>query len=162
MIMKRHVIPMRFEYLDQVLEIERACFKDPWPRIAFLAELEHPWSWFRIVGPVSRHSGMERLEGFTICWMLPGDLHLLNLAVDPEYRRQGLAGMMLNHVMDNFARKGGGLVNLEVRRSNQAAQELYLSFGFKVVGRRSNYYRRDNEDAIIMTRLVENTSDQDG
>ena len=106
------------------------------------------------MGPKGKNGGLRKLEGFTICWMLPGDLHVLNLAVAPDCRRMGLAGLMLNSVLDGFTRKGGGLVNLEVRESNLAAQQLYLSFGFKVVGRRPNYYRREREDAIVMTRLV--------
>ena len=100
---------MRARWLERVLEIERVCFKDPWPRSAFLAELEHPWSWFRIVGPGDRNGGLKKLEGFSICWMLPGDLHVLNLAVAPDSRRLGLAGLLLENVMDGFARRGGGV-----------------------------------------------------
>ncbi len=160
--MERKVVPMQIKYLDRVLEIERLCFKDPWPRTAFLAELEHPWSWFRIVGPKDKGGRIRRLEGFTICWMLPGDLHILNLAIAPECRRLGLAGLLLDNVMNGFARRGGGLVNLEVRESNRAAQRLYLSFDFQVVGRRPNYYRRDHEDAIVMTRMIDNLGAQNG
>jgi ribosomal-protein-alanine N-acetyltransferase len=58
------------------------------------------------------------------------------------------------HCLDVFADQGGGLVNLEVRESNRAAQELYRSMGFSTVGRRRQYYRRSNEDAILMLREV--------
>jgi ribosomal-protein-alanine N-acetyltransferase len=146
--------PMRLEYLDQVLAVERASFKDPWPPASFLAEIEHPWSWFRVIGSGRTAGGLSRVDGFIICWVIVSDMHLLNLAVLPERRRRGLAGMLLENALVDFARQGGGLVSLEVRPSNLAAQELYLSFGFEKVGRRRQYYRRDNEDAILMARRV--------
>jgi ribosomal-protein-alanine N-acetyltransferase len=145
---------MRLEYLEQVLAVEKASFKDPWPAVSFVAEIEHPWSWFRVIGNGRRDGGLGRVYGFIICWVILTDMHLLNLAVLPERRRLGLAGMLLENALADFARKGGGIVNLEVRPSNLAAQELYRSFGFEEVGRRRQYYRRDNEDAILMARRV--------
>ncbi len=146
--------PMRPEYLEQVLAVEKASFKDPWPAVSFAAEIEHPWSWFRVIGTGRKDGGLGRVDGFIICWVVLTDMHLLNLAVLPERRRLGLAGMLLENALADFARKGGGMVNLEVRPSNLAAQELYRSFGFEEVGRRRQYYRRDNEDAILMARRV--------
>jgi ribosomal-protein-alanine N-acetyltransferase len=153
--MLRRIEAMKLEYLGQVMDIERASFKDPWPPASFAAEIEHPWSWFRVIGPQAKPGGLSRVEGYIICWVILDDMHLLNLAVLPEQRRKGLAEMLLDNVFSEFARLGGGLVSLEVRPSNLAAQELYRSSGFEVVGRRKQYYRRDNEDAILMARHVE-------
>jgi ribosomal-protein-alanine N-acetyltransferase len=152
--MRRRIETMRLEYLDQVLCIEQASFKSPWPTASFAAEIQHPWSWFKVIGPARKTGGLSRVDGFIICWVILSDMHLLNLAITPEYRRQGLASTMLTDALTNFARDGGGYVSLEVRPSNVAAQELYRSFGFKVVGRRKQYYRSDNEDAIIMALEV--------
>lgn len=152
--MSRQIETMRLDYLNQVLVIEQASFKDPWPPVSFVAEIEHPWSWFRVIGPGGKAGGLERVEGYIICWVILSDMHLLNLAVLPERRRRGLAGMLLENALADFARAGGGLVNLEVRPSNVAAQKLYRAFGFEEVGRRKRYYRRDNEDAILMARQV--------
>jgi [ribosomal protein S18]-alanine N-acetyltransferase len=156
--MKMRVVPMKEKYLDRILVIEKASFGDPWPPTAFLSELQHPWSWFRVAGKPDGASGVEEPHGFIICWMLPSDMHLLNLAVLPEQRRNGIGGLLLQGALDAFAEAGGGLVSLEVRPSNHAAQQMYHSFGFKVVGRRPGYYRRDHEDAIVMARRIKNTA----
>jgi len=152
--MKPRIETMRPEYLDQVLSIEQASFKNPWPPASFAAEIQHPWSWFRVIGPAKKSGGLSRVDGFIICWVILSDMHLLNLAITPEYRRQGLASTMLTGALADFAREGGGYVSLEVRPSNLAAQELYRSFGFEAVGRRKQYYRSDNEDAIVMALEV--------
>jgi ribosomal-protein-alanine N-acetyltransferase len=153
--MRKRIETMRPEYLEQVLGIEQSGFKNPWPSSAFVAEIQHPWSWFKVIGPPKKSGGLSRVDGFIICWVILSDMHLLNLAVTPEYRRRGLGATLLEDALADFARQGGGYVSLEVRPSNVAAQELYRAFGFKVVGRRKQYYRSDNEDAIIMALEVE-------
>jgi ribosomal-protein-alanine N-acetyltransferase len=151
--MERSIFQMTAAYLDAVLQIEHESFQDPWPAEAFLSELTQPWSYFKLIG-VPRTQAASPVDGFVICWMLPGDLHVLNLAIARNHRRQGLGRRLMFHCLEVFARRGGGLVNLEVRESNRVAQELYLSIGFSIVGRRKQYYRRDNEDAILMLREV--------
>lgn len=139
--------------LPAVEEIERACFIDPWPTSAFLAELKHSWSWFQVV-QADEAEQKEQLRGYIICWMIPGDMHLLNLAVHPDWRRRGIGSALLNLAMNDFAGRGGGTVYLEVRRSNLAAQRVYRRLGFTEVGRRPGYYRRRREDALVMARWV--------
>jgi ribosomal-protein-alanine N-acetyltransferase len=152
--MKRRIEIMRPGYLEQVQAIEEASFKNAWPPASFAAEIQHPWSWFKVIGPAGKSGGLSRVDGFIICWVILSDMHLLNLAVKPEHRRRGLAATLLADALADFAREGGGYVSLEVRPSNKAAQALYGSFGFKAVGRRKQYYRADNEDAIIMALEV--------
>jgi len=153
--MAQRIEAMKIEYLDQVLVIEKASFKDPWPPTSFVAEIEYPWSWFRVIGPPRKVGGLSRVDGFIICWVIARNMHLLNLAVLSERQRKGKGAMLVQDALSEFARRGGGYVSLEVRPSNRAAQELYRSFGFEVVGRLEQYYRRDNEDAIVMAREVE-------
>ncbi|MBW1872255.1 MAG: ribosomal protein S18-alanine N-acetyltransferase [Deltaproteobacteria bacterium] len=148
------IISMEEKYIDRVLCIERTCFRDPWPASAFLSELRHPWSHFRLVGSQGKQGGIEQVKGFVIFWMLPGDLHLLNLAVVPDHRRHGIGTMLIRSGLDDFAKNGGGLVSLEVRASNLAAKKMYLTQGFKVVGCRPGYYRKEKEDAIVMTKKI--------
>ena len=142
-------------YLDGIMRVEQACFSDPWSRGAFEAELEHGWSWFRVAGPL-RGDGqaIELVQAFHIAWFLEGEMHVLNLAVDPAARRQGLARALLEEGLEEFAGRGGGLVHLEVRRSNVAAKRLYQSYGFQPVGIRKGYYRKEKEDAIVMLLAV--------
>ena len=153
--MPQRIETMKIEYLDQVMVIEKASFKDPWPPTTFMAEIEYPWSWFRVIGPPRKAGGLSRVNGFIICWVISRDMHLLNLAVLPGQYRKGIGGMLLENALSDFARLDGRYVSLEVRPSNRAAQELYRSFGFEVVGRLKQYYRRDNEDAIVMARYME-------
>ena len=150
-VMERQILTMRETYLEQVLAIEKASFKDPWPRAAFTAEFSHPWSRFLVIGEKQGVGFIQEVEGFIICWMFAesgrvdgGDLHLLNLAVLPERRRSGVAKILLQKVIDDFAEVGGGTISLEVRSSNKVAKALYMSSGFSVVGLRQGYYRKEN------------------
>ncbi len=152
--MKTCIVDMDLDYLEEVMTIEQACFRDPWPRSAFINELQHPWSRFRIAGLREGAGGLNVLQGFIICWQLPGDLHLLNLAVEPRFRRKGIGSLMLLGALDDFAAAGGGLVNLEVRQSNLAAREMYRAHGFSEVGCRPGYYQHQKENAIVMTRKL--------
>ena len=152
------IIRVQEKHLETVLVIEQESFHDPWSFESFRAELDHPWSRFCLIGPPDRGKGLKEISGYIICWILPGDLHLLNLAVGQPFRRQGLAKRLLEHSMNEFGEAGGGLVSLEVRRSNLAAQNLYTVFGFQVVGVRRGYYRNDNEDALVMARHVDESA----
>ena len=137
--------------LDDILRVEKACFKDPWAASSFLAEMEHPWSFFRVLGPAGAQGpGPTKILAFHIAWFLEGEMHILNLAVNPAFRGQGLGRVLLKDGLEAFASRGGGLVHLEVRRSNLAALGLYHGFEFKAVGIREGYYQREKEDAIIM------------
>jgi ribosomal-protein-alanine N-acetyltransferase len=80
---------------------------------------------------------------------------VINVAVVPGVRKAGLGKRLLKEALDTFAARGGGMVGLEVRISNQAAQTLYRSFGFSVVGTRPGYYRKENEDALVMVCRIE-------
>ncbi len=137
--------------MDDILCVEKACFKDPWAASSFLAEMEHPWSFFRVLGPAGAQGReLTKIIGFHIAWFLDGEMHILNLAVEPASRGQGMSRVLLTDGLEAFASRGGGTVHLEVRRSNLAAQGLYHGFGFKAVAIREGYYRREKEDAIVM------------
>src|SRR5216683_3224520 len=80
------------------------------------------------------------------------ELHINNLAVLPAYRRAGIGSALLTHVLDEGARMGARRATLEVRRSNEAARQLYERFGFSVVGVRQGYYSNPVEDALVLWR----------
>ncbi|MBN2493469.1 MAG: ribosomal protein S18-alanine N-acetyltransferase [Deltaproteobacteria bacterium] len=140
---------MKARFLRQVLAIERASFADPWPPSAFVAEMQHVWSWFKVAGPAGE-GGPAQVDAFIIAWMLKGEMHLLNIAVSPPRRRHGLARAMLSDAFSAFSNDGGGLVSLEVRPSNGSALGLYTGLGFRQIGLRRGYYHKQNEDAIVM------------
>ncbi len=139
--------PMAERDLDEVLAIERMSFSNPWTDVMFLAELrENPFARFLIA------ARDDAIVGYVGGWVIVDELHLLNLAVHPDCRRQGLAGQLVDHL---FRDGEGGITkaSLEVRRSNRTAIALYERFGFHAVGVRSRYYTDPCEDALVMEWL---------
>ena len=78
--------------------------------------------------------------------LAPGECEILNLAVAPDYRRQGVAHALLAALLESFS----GAIYLEVRASNTAARSLYKSLGFEEVTARSEYYQNPSEAAIVL------------
>ena len=127
-----------------LVALERRCFSDPWSENSFREALDSPWS-FGLVA----HSG-QALAGYLIAREVAGTGEVLNLAVAPEFRRRGVGGALLEEGLDAFRLRGASEVFLEVRESNQSAQALYLSAGFRPVGQRAGYYRNPKEDALVL------------
>lgn len=94
----------------------------------------------------------EQVCGYGIVSMALDEAHLLNLCIAPERRRQGLAELLLGHVIDEVCVRGMDRLFLEVRPSNRGALALYRRRGFRVIGRRPGYYPAEDgrEDATIM------------
>lgn len=135
------------EELDLLYEIETASYPNPWPLDAFRRELKLPFS--RILAARSSHEGPPLL-GYCVLWVIRDEAHILNLAVHPDARRQGVASAMLRSGIDAARSAGARILYLEVRKSNDAAQNLYEGFGFKQVGVRPRYYEDNREDALVM------------
>ena len=138
---------MRPQDLRQVLEIERCSFENPWTSALFLQELRIPFSRIVVVRPAG--GAEEPIAGYLCRWHVADEIHVLNVAVHPQYRRLRLGSVLLEEALREARAVGAEAVTLEVRRSNEPAQRLYLVFGFEEVGVRRNYYGR-GEDALIM------------
>jgi ribosomal-protein-alanine N-acetyltransferase len=137
---------MRPEDLDEVLAIERASFTMPWSRGAFLYEMQQN----RVARCWVGRDDDGRVAGYLCLWEVADEVHITNVAVRPNVRRQGIARALLSSVLDNARARAFKIVVLEVRPSNHNALTLYESFGFKVVGRRHGYYYDTGEDALVM------------
>ena len=145
--------------LPRVMQIERDAFAHPWSEDLFRRELTHTWSTILIATGAAR-TGATGLQagaqpdqgilGFVICWRVHDELHVLNLAVAVEARRRGVARALMLEATEQAHRSGAVLATLEVRRSNEGAQALYRSLGYRQVGIRPNYYQDEGEDAIVM------------
>ena len=134
--------------IDAILSIEQASFTNPWTREMYLAELKNEGvSFFDL----ARDKG-RRIVGFCSFWRVLDELHINNLAVVPECRRQGIASALLRRVLNEAARFGIRRTMLEVRQSNAPARQLYEKFGFVVAGTRSKYYTNPIEDALVLWR----------
>ncbi len=131
-----------------ILDIERRSFPTPWRSAMFREELKRAVSHLWI---------LERdgaCLGYVCFWTLPGELHLLNLAVHPDERRQGLGRLLVGSMLRSGVSQGAETAWLEVRPSNSAARGLYGRLGFTEKGRRPRYYRDSGEDAIVMSLEV--------
>ena len=84
-------------------------------------------------------------------WLLPGAIDIHNIAVHGDFRRKGVARLLLQKVLDEAERQSITRVMLEVRKSNLPAQQLYEAVGFSTTGIRKGYYSDDGEDALAMT-----------
>ena len=133
--------------LDQVLQVEAACFLHPWSAEAFRRELEHGWSTILVATE-------GRIVGFLIFWLVHDEIHILNVATDPPHRRRGVARLLLAETGRRAAAADCALITLEVRRSNLAGLALYAQLGYERTAVRKGYYEAENEDAIVMTRQL--------
>ena len=127
------------------MEIERLSFRTPWLRQAFAEELARPWARVEVLHDAGRP------VAFADYWLVADELHILNIATHPEARRQGHGARLLRHILEVARQASYKTVELEVRRSNLAAQALYRRFQFQQVGIRPRYYEDNDEDAILMS-----------
>ena len=137
--------PMTTADLEEVMMIERASFHYPWSPGFFRQEMQ-------VACARSILAEIEgQIVGYTLFWLLPGAIDIHNIAVHIDYRRRGIARLLLSKVVTEAQRQSVIRVMLEVRRSNLAAQKLYESVGFFSTGVRKGYYSDNGEDALAMT-----------
>jgi ribosomal-protein-alanine N-acetyltransferase len=133
--------------LPHVLPIERRSFTAPWSLAMFALEVSKPST-----VALAAIQG-ERLVGYLVCSRYDSVWHVMNVAVDLDRRRRGIASALLRALFEQTDRPGAEYT-LEVRPSNEAAVALYERFGFRGAGRRRGYYHDNREDALIMWRTV--------
>jgi [ribosomal protein S18]-alanine N-acetyltransferase len=134
--------------IDRIMEIEKKSFVAPWSKTMFEETIPSPIS----RGLVVEHDNI--IVGYTVFYTVDVEAHIMNLAVNPEERKQGYARQMLDQVLNFFRENNISECYLEVREHNRAAQRLYEHFGFEVIGRRKKYYPETNEDALVMQLLL--------
>lgn len=136
--------------LPEILEIERAIFSVPWSENGFLFEIDSPESHFTLA------EADGRIAGFIIIHRSYDEAEIYNVAVREEYRRLGIADMLMQDARMYAALWSVQRVFLEVRQSNVPARALYKKHGFEVLGVRKKYYDEPKEDAILMELEMKN------
>jgi ribosomal-protein-alanine N-acetyltransferase len=138
----------RLTYADlpQVVAIERRAFTTPWSLAMFVLELSKP-SGVCLAAVVE-----TELAGYLVCSRYDTVWHVMNVAVDPDRRRRGIATALIAALLERIG--DDAQVTLEVRRSNRGAIALYERFGFRSAGLRPRYYADNGEDAVIMWRTT--------
>ncbi len=114
----------------------------------FDPEAELARAWARIW--VARAEPAGAPLAFALVWLAADEVHLLDLAVEPKFRRRGVGRALLRTVIEGGRAAGGARVLLEVRRSNTAALGLYAGAGFYELDVRRAYYADNGEDALVM------------
>ncbi len=139
-------VPAQLDDLPELLAIETASFIQPWSPGSFLSEIKKaPPSLYLI-----RKEPSACILGYICFWPVFDEIQMLNLAIHPDYRRQGLGRRLMTFLLGRAGEKGISKVLLEVRASNLAAIGLYRSLGFEILYRRPGYYEPDGEDALVM------------
>lgn len=142
------IVEMTAAYVAAVAELEKICFVDPWSEASVASELRNDLALWLVA------LDGERLMGYIGSQAVLGEADMMNVAVDPAYRRQGVAEALVTALADRLVQKGNGSLTLEVRITNNAAIALYKKLGFEQVGLRKNYYRHPREDALILRKQL--------
>ena len=144
------ITEMNATHVSQVAALEKLCFADPWSEMSIASELQNLWSYWlvavsddRVVGYIGSQSSIDEAE-------------VMNVAVHPEHRRQGIAEDLICTLVEELKKRGIHALLLEVRATNAPAIALYEKLGFQQVGLRKNYYRNPKEDALILRKEWEN------
>ena len=137
---------MTSEHVAQVAELEAICFRDPWSEKSVASELINPLSLWLVA------LDGERVAGYVGSQSVMGESDMMNVAVHPDYRRQGIAEKLCVALVNALKEKGNHCLTLEVRASNEPAKALYVKLGFVQVGLRKDYYRNPKEDAWILRK----------
>ena len=142
---------MTAEDIEQVLEVERASFHDPWSREVFNATLLLPYAYYYVAEVWTEDAG-ARIVGECGVRDIFGEGEITNVAVHPDFRGAGIAGRMFGTLIEESLLRGMTAFTLEVRAGNLPAIALYRKFGFGTEGVRVGFYENPVEDALIMWR----------
>jgi ribosomal-protein-alanine N-acetyltransferase len=135
--------------LAAIHAIECASFGDPWALEGFRDLLDHPRA--KVEVAVDANDGVL---GYAIAWYVADESEIANIAVAPAARRRGVGALLLDRILRAAAEFGAQSVFLEVRESNEEARKLYEARKFEIAGKRTKYYRKPDEDALIMRRKL--------
>ena len=130
--------------INQICELEKKCFSEPWSFNLIRSGVGSPVDTYFV------YEARGEILGYSVMRILADEGEIQRIAVLPAYRRQGIARKLMDAMMISARRKGARAMALEVRESNRAAVNLYRSAGFREIGRRRGYYHNPPEDAILM------------
>jgi [ribosomal protein S18]-alanine N-acetyltransferase len=175
------VEPMDLDDIPEVLEVDRESYTLPWPASAYRREILHnrnaryfvlreisdteealgqrekerPRFNFGFLWRPQRQDGERkhggRIIGYAGMWLMVDEAHITTIAVRDSWRGKSLGELLLANLIEAAVDIGAHRVTLEVRVSNEVAQNLYHKYGFQTEGLRPRYYSDNNEDAYIMT-----------
>ena len=137
---------MTEDHVPQIAEIETLCFSDPWSEKSVASELNNCLSLWLVA------LDGDTVAGYVGSQSVLDEADMMNIAVHPDYRRQGIGRDLVLALAGALQKKGIRGLMLEVRQSNAPAIALYEQLGFQQVGMRPNYYRNPKENALILRK----------
>ncbi len=140
------ITAMTSDHVTQIAALEKQCFSAPWDENSVASELNNPLSCWLVA------LDGDTVAGYVGSQTVLGETDMMNIAVHPDFRRQGIAEALVNALVDALKERDSHCLTLEVRASNVPAQKLYEKLGFVTVGRRKNYYRNPREDGDILRK----------
>lgn len=133
------------EDIDELWTVEESSFETPWTKDAFLNEIaENKFAYYYVL------ELENKIIGYAGMWIILDEAHVTNVAVYPSERGKKLGELLMRYLMNQARSLGANKMTLEVRLSNQIAQNLYKKLNFEAKGVRKNYYADIMEDALIM------------
>ena len=150
--MKVEILQVAREHLSGIAALEKICFPEPWSENALGLFLRDDAVAFAAVDG-------ETVLGYIGMQLVLDEGQILNLAVLPEARRQGIAKALFARLIREAESKNLVSLSLEVRVSNTPAIRLYESFGFQTAGERRHFYRHPAENALVMIKALSPASD---
>jgi ribosomal-protein-alanine N-acetyltransferase len=149
---------MRWEDVEQVRAIDLICFPTMLPPTNYKTEFINPMAHYLVAyddAQLTLENGPDDqntlILGFIGLWYMASEMHIINLAVHPDYRKKGIGELLLIYAIELSVELKAIMITLEVRPSNLAAQALYSKYGFSQRGVRRAYYLDNREDATITT-----------
>ena len=140
------ITKMDASHVAQVAALEKLCFSDPWSENSVASELNNPLSlWLVAVDG-------DRVAGYVGSQTVMDESDMMNLAVHPDYRCQGIGSRLVDELIKELKKKGSQRLTLEVRVSNEPAKRLYDELGFSEIAVRKRYYSHPKEDALILRK----------
>ena len=141
-----NITPMTSDHVPYIAELEKVCFSDPWSENSIAYELTNPLSFWLVA------MDGDKLVGYVGSQAVLDSADMMNIAVAPSHRRQGIARRLVSALVEQLKIKDVRMLLLEVRVSNDAARALYEEMGFVAAGKRPGYYTNPKEDALILRK----------
>ncbi|WP_300278481.1 ribosomal protein S18-alanine N-acetyltransferase [Peptacetobacter sp.] len=135
---------MTINDVDGVFEVEKNCFEDFWSKQSFIDEIKNNNARYLVA------QNGSKIVGYIGIWLILDEGHITNVAVHSDYRGLKIGNELLKEMVNLCKENNIIAMTLEVRKSNEIAQNLYKKYGFKMAGIRKEYYSDNREDAIIM------------
>lgn len=139
---------MKPEHVSRIVALEKECFSLPWSEKSIASELDNRLSLWLVA------MDGQTLAGYIGSQTVMGEADMMNVAVESQYRRKGIAEQLVLSLIEALKEKDATQLTLEVRTSNAPAISLYEKLGFVCVGKRPNYYKNPKEDALILRKTL--------